>query len=73
MIIILDNCAIHRSQATKNAFRETKIELWVLPQYSPSLAPVEMIFAQLKKFMRIKEGQSIIKWNSVDGKALFRQ
>ena len=71
IIVILDNCSIHRSRVTKEALKETKIKFWYLPQYSPSLAPVELVFAQLKKFIRNKEGQSIIRWNSIDGQTLL--
>ena len=71
IIVILDNCSIHRSRVTKEALKETKIKFWYLPQYSPSLEPVELVFAQLKKFIRNKEGQSIIRWNSIDGQTLL--
>ena len=52
IIVILDNCSIHRSKVTKEALKETKIKFWYLPQYSPSLAPVELVFAQLKKIYK---------------------
>ena len=69
--MILDKCWIHRSQATIKALKKTKIKFWYLPQYNPSQAPVEMVLVQLKKFMINKEDQSLIKWYSVSGQALF--
>ena len=44
IVIILDNCSIHRDNTVREYCRRMNIRMYYLPQYSPELAPVENYF-----------------------------
>ena len=47
--IILDNATIHVATKTKRAAFYLELEVHWLPQYSPELAPVELVFGMAKR------------------------
>ena len=49
IIGVLDNSTVHTTENTKLAVKFLKIEINLLPQYLPHLAPVEKIFGWIKK------------------------
>ena len=73
IILILDNCSIHRSKTTLNEMKQSRKKIWFIPPYSPSLAPVELAFARLKRFLKDQDGIKSIAWNSKDGYALLKE
>lgn len=57
-IVIVDNLASHKSQATNKAIRATGARLLFLPPYSPDLNPIEQVFAKLKTLLRKANARS---------------
>ncbi len=51
-VVILDNLGSHKSQAVRQAIRQTGAKLIFLPKYSPDLNPIEQVFAKLKALLR---------------------
>ena len=49
VLIILDNCPIHRSKLAIEYMKSTKSVFKFLPYYTHSLAPIELVFANLKR------------------------
>jgi transposase len=50
--IVLDNLAVHRSPAVRQAVEAAGCFLLFLPAYSPDFNPIELIFALLKTHLR---------------------
>ena len=44
LILTIDNASIHSSKDIHNIMRRLKVKMWFIPPYSPSLAPVEIVF-----------------------------
>ena len=40
--IILDNFSIHRIKNTLDEIKQNRKKIWFVPQYSPSLVPIEL-------------------------------
>ena len=67
IMIILDNCSIHRSKKVIDIMNtQNRIPIF-LPQYTPSLAPIELLFAKLKSFLSDQKVQRLTKWGSKAG------
>ena len=47
--ILLDNWPYHKSKRTLDKLKRIKMNLMFLPPYSPSLAPIELIFGLIKQ------------------------
>ena len=62
--ILLDNCSFQKSKATKNNLSSFDATFMYIPPYSPTLAPVELIFGFLKKKFAEQNKQSKVKLNS---------
>ena len=43
VMIMLDNCAMHKSKTTKSVFQKMPYSIKYLPAYSPDFAPVELL------------------------------
>ena len=60
---MLDNCAIHGGTDSFDVFamllERCGIELVYLPPYSPEFSPCELVFAQVKCFLRLHRDQHI--------------
>lgn len=54
LIVIWDGATIHRSQAVKEflAKKSGRVHLVALPEYSPELNPVELLWSQLKRELK---------------------
>lgn len=51
-IIVLDNASIHKSKIVKKYCNKHNIKLVYLPQYSPDLNPIELVWKKVKKIFR---------------------
>jgi len=51
-ILILDNCAIHKSEALREVVEACGILLVFLPPYSPDFNPIEESFSCVKAWIR---------------------
>jgi transposase len=51
-IVIMDNLAAHKVSGVQEAIESAGATLRYLPQYSPDLNPIEMLFSKLKAFLR---------------------
>ena len=51
MILTMDNWPYHKSKITSNFMRTLNWKVYFLPVYSPSLAPIELAFAYIKKLL----------------------
>ncbi|XP_020893040.1 uncharacterized protein LOC110232230 [Exaiptasia diaphana] len=61
-IVVMDNAAIHHTDAVINAINQTGALILFLPPYSPDFNPCENLFSQTKSW--IKENDMI--WRSCD-------
>lgn len=50
-VVVMDNCSIHSAQAVQ-LIRERGAIVAFLPSYSPDLNPIEMMFNQVKQWLR---------------------
>lgn len=53
IVIILDNYPVHKAKLVKKACAILKIELILLPPYSPKLNPIEQVWRTIKKELSI--------------------
>jgi len=51
-IVVIDNVSFHKVTGVEGAIRATGAELRYLPQYSPELNPIELVFHPLKTLLR---------------------
>lgn len=51
-IVVLDNLGSHKSKAVRAAIRKAGAKLFLLPQYSPDLNPIEQAFSKIKTLLR---------------------
>jgi len=57
-IVVLDNLAIHKHPAVRDAIERAGGAVWFLPPYSPDFNPIELAFAKLKAFFRAARPRS---------------
>ena len=55
-IIVMDNCAIHHVQPVIDVLHDVGILLMFLPPYSPDYNPIELAFADVKRYLKQHEG-----------------
>ena len=48
VIILLDNCSTHRSKEWREYMMKSQATYMFIPQYSPQLAPIELVFGIFK-------------------------
>jgi transposase len=64
--VILDNLGSHKSQAVRQAIRQTGARLLFLPPYSPDLNPIEQAFSKIKHLLRKARQRTITSvWQTV--------
>ena len=63
LLIILDNCAIHKSKYSIQKLNKIKGKIIFLPAYSPPLAPIEEFFGILKMNMRRMSTTELVNLN----------
>ena len=51
-VLILDNCAIHKTSSFIDVIRRAGILLLFIPPYSPWLNPIEPVFRSVKAWLR---------------------
>ena len=51
-IVVADNVPFHKVAGVEQAIRAVGASLRYLPQYSPDLNPIELVFHPLKTFLR---------------------
>jgi transposase len=51
-IVVMDNVAIHKAPAIREAIEGRRATLRYLPKYSPDLNPIELSFSKFKTLMR---------------------
>jgi len=51
-IVVVDNVSFHKVDGVKEAIQAAGARLRYLPQYSPDLNPIELVFHPLKAFLR---------------------
>jgi transposase len=51
-VVVLDNLAVHKQPAVRQAIEQAGARLRFLPPYSPDFNPIEQAFAKLKAFLR---------------------
>ena len=49
IILLLDNCAIHKSNQVAALFQKVNFIILYIPAYSPDFAPIEMCFSLIKR------------------------
>ena len=69
-IVVMDNLAVHRSAAVRDAIHGAGAELRFLPPYSPDLNPIEMAFSKLKAFLRRRAARTVSQLNQAIGQAI---
>ncbi len=58
-IVSMDNLSSHKSAAVRTLIESVGASLMYLPAYSPDLNPIEMLFAQLKAYLRKAKARSV--------------
>jgi transposase len=58
-IVSMDNLSSHKSAAVRTLIESVGASLRYLPAYSPDLNPIEMLFAQLKAYLRKAKARSV--------------
>jgi transposase len=51
-VVVIDNVSFHKVAGVEEAIRAVGASLRYLPQYSPDLNPIELVFHPLKTFLR---------------------
>jgi len=57
-VVVLDNLAVHKQPAVRQAIAAAGASLRFLPPYSPDFNPIEQAFAKLKAFLRAARPRS---------------
>ena len=65
--VTLDNAATHTSKRTRLAAQFLKFKFYFLPPYSPTLAPVELVFGILKRKISFKRRDKSISFGKKSG------
>jgi len=51
-IVVMDNLASHKSASVVAALEAAGATVWFLPEYSPDLNPIEMMWSKVKNLLR---------------------
>lgn len=57
--VIMDNLSSHKAAAVRTLIEAAGAHLMYLPPYSPDLNPIEMLFAQLKAYLRKTKARTV--------------
>ena len=66
-MLTLDNASTHCSEETKLHLKNLKLSVIYLPPYSPTLAPVELLFKILKTKIRSSDQYETTKFSKESG------
>ena len=67
VVIILDNCSFHRNKEWQLLMKSSNYTYMYIPQYSPIVAPIELIFGKFKYLIKNDKLTGAIRWNSLEG------
>ena len=59
-MVVMDNFSSHKPARTRERIEAAGAQLVFLPQYSPDLNPIEMVFSKVKQLLRS------LAWRTVD-------
>jgi transposase len=68
VIFMQDNAIIHLSKITKAFVTSKDLRLYCLPQYTPTLALVELVFGIIKRKIKSKRATAKINYSKPSGK-----
>jgi transposase len=68
--VVMDNLAVHKSEAILALIRQTGAEALFLPAYSPDLNPIEKMWSKLKNILRSLEARTAEALLAALGQAL---
>jgi transposase len=68
LIIFLENARIHSSKLSKSCQDELNCRIEFIPPYTPTLAPIELVFGVVKKRMKSLMELQAINFSKNDGK-----
>ena len=66
--IFLDNASIHLSDKTRHTSKKLGLRMRFLPQYSPRLAPVEIVFGMINWIIAMKKEKKVIRFGLLNGR-----
>jgi len=69
-IVIMDNLAPHKSEATLALITQAGAAVLFLPAYSPDLNPIEKMWSKLKALLRRAEARTLDELTAAIGAAL---
>ena len=70
VILTLDNASTHWSLHSKKRMRLLNLKCYFLPPYSPTLAPVELVFSIMKNFISKKRNSIKLNFNKKSWRSL---
>jgi transposase len=69
-IVVLDNCSAHKTIYALDPIYDKGASVLFLPEYSPDLNPIEMMFSKIKSTLRKLKPRTFDELVSATGKAL---
>ena len=72
-IILLDNWKVHKSKSTTDFLLNNNATYVFIPPYSPEIAPIELIFGVMKRWLLIQIPKIGIKLNKRSGEREIRE
>ena len=66
-IYVVDNASINTWAESMNVVKKLHSSIWLLPSYTPSLAPVEIIFKYIKSKVRINTKLKSVNYSVREG------
>ena len=73
VVVLLDNYSIHRSRLCLELLKNSPFTYMFLPQYSPQLALIELIFFIFKQHIKRSTEISSTRWNSRSGISVIQK
>jgi transposase len=64
-VVVMDNASFHKSPRIREAIEQTGCRLIYLPPYSPDLNPIEIFWANMKKWIKYNIPHITNTWNAI--------
>ncbi|MFT6072007.1 MAG: transposase [Alphaproteobacteria bacterium] len=64
-VIVMDNASFHKSPRIRTAIEQAGCRLIYLPPYSPDLNPIEIFWANMKKWIKYNIPNITNTWNAI--------
>ena len=71
VVIILDNWSTYRNIKWQQLMQQSDYTYMNIPQYSTILAPIELMFRELKNVIKSEKFVGAMRWNSLEGLELM--